>query len=825
MKTKFGLLISLLLLLGMALTGCKLRGEESAVTASDEPVEIDGSFTYTNDFAVETYYYEQAVALLDMHGFVIRDRLWELPVDSQVLGYLSVDFDNNTGTYTLQLPRLPKGVFNDVDNNGKTDTGVQIFAVGYSPNLAGGPFSEGDDPSFGWPTYLASVRTDTENNEEVTGGKLVIWAPDAKQQFPTGFGDDGLLFTADDPIGAVPAGWSVIDLDTSPFTVIRQQVPDVTLYEPTDIALKDFSSLSYTEAFNQMFDIVRQDYAYNGIEGKQPDWDAVYSEIFPKVQAAEDANDAKAYFLAIRDFTWAFKDGHVGMGDGDIDNQIFTETVQSGYGFAIRELDDGRTMVTYVTADGPAELAGIQKGAVVTEFDGQPIADAIGDVKPLAAPQSTDWGMRYQQSRYLLRAPAGTQATVTFTNPDDSEALTVTVTAANEMDSFRYSSIMRGYDYNALPVEFRIITTDMGTAGYIKINSNYDDLNLIIRLFERALKTFEANEVDGIIIDMRQNAGGANLGLAGFLYDQEIPMGQLEYYSSETGKFEPEGPRDKVLPNVEQYSFNKMILMVGQACASACELEAYGFSQVPGMQVIGVTPSSGTEGEVSRGQFVLPADISMQVTTGRFTLPDGSIFLEGTGVQPTIKVPIDENYVLADTDVLLEDAVNYITMPGGAGVTPTGNPVIAPVSVARSSINGGSVSYLEQLANEGYDNPIIPGKVYTFNIPLAKSQQAIYGWGWCTIDEATTDQNFEHIQMTFSVNGTPISEDKLAIVDQDYGSQGFCRTYGVLLDNWPAGEHHLETTVTFDAPINDGMSAADYAAGTMTYDYTVYVAP
>ncbi len=823
MKSKFATFFALLIALGVVLSGCKVKVEEPV--ASDEPVEIVGEFAYSNDFVLETYYIEQAVALNDMHGFVIRDMEWELPVDAQVLGFMDPDYENNGGTYTIDLPRLPRGIFNDVDNNETVDTGVQIFAVSYSPNLTGGPYSEGDDRSFGWPSYLASIVTDTENQQEVTGGKLVIWAPDALQQFPTGFGEDGLLFTADDPVGSVPAGWSVIDLDTDPFTVIREKVPSLALYEPTDIAIKDFSTASYTESFNQMFDIVKLEYAFNGIDGKQPNWDAVYSEIFPKVQAAEDSRDAEGFYLAMRDFTWSFNDGHVGMYGGTIEDQIFNDTVSNGYGFAIRELADGRTIVTFVTPGGPAETAGIQVGAVVTDFGGQPIADAISAIKPLAAPQSTAWAMRYQQSRYLLRAPAGTEAEVIFTNPGAEEPQSASLVAAAEMDAFRFSSVMRGFDYYALPVEYDIIETNLGAAGYIKINSNYDDLNLVIRLFERALITFEGAGVSGIIIDMRQNSGGANLGLAGFLYDQEIPMGQLEYYSSETGQFEPDGPREKVLPNVNQYYFDKMILMVGQACASACELEAYGFSQVPGMEVIGVTPSSGTEGEVSRGQFLLPEDISLQITTGRFTLPDGSIFLEGIGVQPTMMVPIDESFALAETDYLLDQAVNYITMPFGAGITPSGPPVIAPVSVARTSINGGNVDYLEYIANETYDNPTRAGETYTYTIVLPESQQALFGWGWCAKDEATTIQNFEHILLAFTIEGNAIAEDKIAIVDQDYGAQGFCRTYGVLLDIWPAGEHHLQSTVTFDEPINDGMSVVDYPAGTFVSNFTVYVAP
>jgi C-terminal processing protease CtpA/Prc len=175
------------------------------------------------------------------------------------------------------------------------------------------------------------------------------------------------------------------------------------------------------------------------------------------------------------------------------------------------------------------------------------------------------------------------------------------------------------------------------------------------------LKTFEQNQLPGIIIDMRRNSGGANLGLAGFLTDKEITMGQLEYYSEKAGKFEPEGLPDKVLPNQEQYRFNKMVLLVNQSCYSACELESYGFSQVPGMTVMGQYPTGGTEAEVARGQFVLPEGFSLQVPTGRFVLPDGSIFLEGKGVQPTDRIPITADAVLSGQDVVLQAAEKYVT--------------------------------------------------------------------------------------------------------------------------------------------------------------------
>ena len=619
------------------------------------PVLITGGFEYTNDFVVETYYVEHAVGLLDMTGFILRDKEWELPVESQVLGYMDLDAENDSATYRLSLPAVPEGLFNDVDNDNKKEKGLQIFTIGYNPNLTGGVFSEGDDRSLGWPGYLASIKTDSENQDEVKGGKLVIWAVDSMQEFPSDFGADGLLFTEDDPVGQVPAGYSVVDLDQSPFSFNTDQIVDITLYEPDDIAVKDFSDLSYTEAFDAFFEVVRKEYAFNGFEGKQPDWDAVYADLQPKVVSAEDEGDAYGYFLALREFSLAFDDGHVGLNGGDFDYQYNEENILGGYGFSVRELDDGRVIVVFILQGGAADQAGMQVGAEIVKFNGDPVGEALDKVPPFQ-PQSTDYGTRYEQTVFLTRGGIDEPATVTFKNPG-AEAKTAQMVSVYEVDSLMAVYLGGPYDEFVLPAEYELLPSG---AGYIKINSNYDDLGLLIRVFERALATFEEIGVPGIIIDMRLNFGGAPLGLAGFLYDQDIQLGQLEYYSDKTGQFEPEGPRDKVYPNENIYSFDKMVLLVDQFCFSACEIESYGFSQVPGMEVMGQFPTAGVEGETARGEFLLPEGIEFGVPTGRFTLPDGSIFLEGEGVQPTIRIPVDEHSVLSGEDVVLQNAIDYI---------------------------------------------------------------------------------------------------------------------------------------------------------------------
>ena len=811
--------------LSLALAACGFGSAPSLPSLSGgQPTEITGTFSYTNDI-ITTYYVENAVALVDMYGFVKRDKEWTIPVDSQTLGFLQIDQKTKTGKYALELPARPLAQTVNVGHDG--GKGVQIFAVSYWPNTTGGPYSEGDDPSKGWPTYLASIVADSDNQDEVVSGNLVVWAPDSSQKFPSGFGPDKKLFTADDPVASLPAGYSIVNLDKEPFTVSQTPKPALTLFEPKEAAIKDFSNESYSKAFDDMFNLVRADYAFNGIQGKQPDWDKLYAELQPRVAAAENKHDANAFYLALRDFTRAFKDGHVGLDGGNFASQDFQTAVAGGYGFALRQLDDGRVIAIYVLDGGPAAQDGMKVGAEVTEFDGKPINEAIAAVHPYSN-QSSDFAIRYQQLRYLLANPVGTEAKVTFANPGEAPKA-VTLKAVEEHNSFSRTSLYYGAETDPLlPVESKIITQGNAQIGYVSINSNYDDLNLIIRLFQRALQQFESRKVAGLIIDMRFNGGGAPLGLAGFLYDKEIVMGQLEYYSSETKKFEPEGPPEKVTPNQEQYRFSKMALLVSPACFSACEIDSYGFSQVPGMMVVGQYPTGGVEAEVSRGQFKLPEGMSLQVPFGRFKLPDGSLFLEGQGVKPTVNVPIDEKTAVATDDVVLNAAIAAVLGQASsageataAGPLPaaSGAPKIASPDQSMSALTSG-VPFLEDKAAEKHQSADYakPGKV-TFTVSLAPSDQVLWAYVWCAGSQITLDDNFKSIRLKFVLDGKDVTA-QIQHTDVPNGGQQ-CRVYFAALSDWPKGSHHLTTTSTLTGKINDG--ASDYEAGDYVLDYTVNV--
>jgi C-terminal processing protease CtpA/Prc len=628
------------------------------------PVALTGLFTYS-DATLTTYYAAPAVALVDLYGFAVRDPAWVIPVESQVLGHLSLNSARQLGEYHLLLPAQPAGTAVDVNHDGATGEGVQVFAVAYLPNLSGGPFAEGDDQQLGWPTDLASVHIRSGDNE-ITGGKLVVWAPGAGRPFPTGFGADGRLFTADDPLGTLPAGYSLVDLDRAPFAVSQEHEGNLPLYEASGAAVTNLAGLGYSAAFRALFKQVAAQWAFNGHTEPPVDWTSIYTEIAPQVAQAEADGDALAFFKALQTFSFRLPDGYTALDGGEVGLQDYLRLTNGGYGLAVRELDDGRVLITYVLANGPAAQAGLAVGQQVLAFNDQPIDAALAAVEPYGGPFSTDAARRYQQARYLLRAVAGTTATLTVAAPDGAPQ-TVPLTAIEERASFAVTSILAGSDRTALPVEARRLPNGL---GYVRVSAKADDLALALRLFERALATFRSGTpVGGLIIDLRsaQRDGGRPLGLAGYFTNQPIDLGRLEYYDPVLGAFQSAAARDQVLPNQRQFQFDRLAVLVGPACSQACELEAYSLAQVPGAVVVGMGPTAGIVADDAGGRYTLPAGLSLRVATGRYVLPDGSLFLEGQGVAPTVRVPVDERTALATDDVVLAAAVEALLGGGTSG--------------------------------------------------------------------------------------------------------------------------------------------------------------
>ena len=401
-------------------------------------VTITGEVAYTNPFFTATVA-EPLVILEDQAGFVDRDRGYLMPPASQTMGQITSDFFTSPFTYSISLPIEPEGGWRDVDNDGGTDEGVLVFAPAYWTNTFGAPVLEERDLSGGgWSTAYASTKLseDAATEREYIGGKIIVYTPDDGQGFPSGFGADAMLFTEDDPIVGLPQGYTMVDMNTDTFTFDRSREVVMDLLEPEGAALDDFSALSYVEAFDEMLAMMREEYSFTELKGI--DWDGMESEFRPRFAEATDNNDADAYMFALRDFLWSIPDGHIGFSFTDALNTQFSIETAAGLGMAIRETDDGRVIVNYLTPGGPAEEAGIQLAAEISEINGQPIADAIAAAVPWSSPFSTEHTLRLQQLRYVVRFEAGAEVEVVYQNPGAS-ARAVTLAASSERDSFNFS--------------------------------------------------------------------------------------------------------------------------------------------------------------------------------------------------------------------------------------------------------------------------------------------------------------------------------------------------------------------------------------------------
>jgi C-terminal processing protease CtpA/Prc len=101
-------------------------------------------------------------------------------------------------------------------------------------------------------------------------------------------------------------------------------------------------------------------------------------------------------------------------------------------------------------------------------------------------------------------------------------------------------------------------------------------------------------------------------------------------------------------------------VLVSPFCVSACEGFSYALSLNERSIMIGQSPTAGAYGEVGRGQYELPEEISVQFPTGRSETPDGDLLIEGVGVALDITVPITEESALGLTDPVLEEAINTL---------------------------------------------------------------------------------------------------------------------------------------------------------------------
>lgn len=636
------------------------RAVPPARVINDEggPVQVSGQVTYSSPYFTIGIA-QPLIVLEDQAGFVDRNPHFILPLASQTLGQITSDFHASPFDYILALPIEPQGSRRDVDHDATADPGVMVFAVAYWTNKFGDPLLEERDLyGGGWSTAYASTRVADEasRRREIFGGKLIVYALDDRQEFPSGFGADNRLFTEDDPLVMLPAGYTLVDMDVEPFIFDRSRYPTVDLIEPPSVTPDDYSELDYAPAFDGLVSTLRRKYAFT--EHKGIDWDVLAATYRPRMAEADRTDDRQAYLAALRDFALDIPDGHIS--GPPLSNEL-RRTIAGGIGLTLAELDDGSVIAIHVVPGSPAAQAGVHRGDPILTLQDRPITTWISATVAWDGPFSTESAHRLQQVRYATRFPIGAEVSLTFQphslGTQRAQPTRVLLTAVDERASFTAGTLEpTGYE---LPLAYRLLPSGY---AYVQIFSFYDDDLLTVQLWERLMRTLDAQNAPGLIIDLRRNGGGSGFladQLAAYFFDEVLELGQTAHYNAETGGFfiDPDSTDRFILPDPDLRYRRPVVLLVGPGCASACEFFAYALTLQDRAARVGYFPTAGMGGSIA--QVRMPAGVHFQYTAGRAVDMTGAIHIEGKGITPTLRVPRTRATLLAE-DAELDAAIRAL---------------------------------------------------------------------------------------------------------------------------------------------------------------------
>jgi len=303
-------------------------------------------------------------------------------------------------------------------------------------------------------------------------------------------------------------------------------------------------STGFIAAYDSMHQRVRLYYAFT--EWKAVDWEAINNRIRPKIVHAGTIHDTNAFYLALREYVGSIPDGHVSIrGAGWDDHKSIARYQQIGgsYGFALIGLDDGRIVTRLVNLGSPAALANMQFGAEIIEVNDQPVKDALDTVSTwwAEANPATRESKKLNQFRFIGRAPVGKSMKIKFRNRGVQDPFTAIEIAVNDnyatFDQTSLSPLAPG------PVVSHEILDPSGY-GYIRLTAEAGDSAALAQIytgFRSAITLFNSRDTPGLILDMRENVGGADY----------LSAAISGFFSTDTILYEYKGHKSKCIKSNE----------------------------------------------------------------------------------------------------------------------------------------------------------------------------------------------------------------------------------------------------------------------------------
>ncbi|MGO4791511.1 S41 family peptidase [Paenibacillus sp. 2KB_20] len=435
--------------------------------------------------------------------------------------------------------------------------------------------------------------------------------------------------------------------------------------------VSDFSGMSYSKAFVAMNERLSREYPFG--EWKKIEWNERQSKYEPIFKQAEKDENFDLYYKTLREYLFSLRDGHIKIINDNVydGNTVFKKEVGGGFGLSTVQLDNGKVVVSLVLENSPAAKSGIKLGAEIVAWDGKTGKEAFDQTTWNENNMATDEVKRFNQGRFMVRAPIGKEVQVEFRNWGESEHIRTKLTAYDDQfETLKKTRIqLTQADLDASPIEGRILGNGY---GYVKIKHFLPDSNATSpeKSLADLLKMFQDRHAKGLIIDLRNNPGGDDqlaANLAGFFVKEMKHYEYVSYYNRYTGKFELNRNEVVKVKPVKPYFDGKVAILINSRTGSSGEGMPLVLKGVPNVKIVGFTSTAGSFGLMSSPiEIKMPEGYVIQFPDGRSLNQNKKVQgdADQTGVGgavPDIKIPLNEETFKASMmdgqDVELEYAI------------------------------------------------------------------------------------------------------------------------------------------------------------------------
>lgn len=284
----------------------------------------------------------------------------------------------------------------------------------------------------------------------------------------------------------------------------------------------------------------------------------------------------------------------------------------SGIGAVMtQDASSGVITITRVYDDSPAKKAGIKTGDILYRVE-----------------EKTVTGKDLDKVVSWIKGKKGTKVNLTLLRGTNSDKIKVTATRDV---------------INVETVKYKVLENQI---GYISI-SEFDSVTGA--QFAKALKQLQKKNIEGLVVDLRNNPGGS-LSTVCDILDSILPKGLIVYTKDKNGKKEEYTSDEKHRLNLP------MSVLVNGQSASASEIFAgavqdYGKAEIIGTQTYGKG--------VVQNLFDLKDGTCVKLTTSEYFTPKGRN-IDGKGITPDVKIEYKYNAKDPKADNQFDKAVSVV---------------------------------------------------------------------------------------------------------------------------------------------------------------------